>query len=87
MARVVLARSARAQVLELNERFMEAVMDGLGLLEADPEVGRPLRGKLRGLWVLRIGVYRLIYQVRDNGKTVRVVAVRHRAHAYRTDPR
>ena len=87
MARVVLARRARADVFALEQLIAEAVTDALGLLERDPEAGHVLRGRLRGLRSLRVGAYRVIYQVVDDGKTVRVAAVRHRSVAYGSDPR
>lgn len=87
MARIVLARRARADVFALEQLIAEAVTDALGLLERDPEAGHALRGRLRGLRSLRVGAYRVIYQVVDDGKTVRVAAVRHRAVAYGSDPR
>lgn len=87
MARVVLARRAQADVLALDWPIAEAVTDALGGLERQPEAGHPLRGRLRGLRSLRVGSYRVIYQLVDDGKTVRVAAVRHRAVAYGSDPR
>lgn len=87
MARVFFARAARAQVATLDIRVAEAVLDSVTLLEADPEVGHRLRGKLEGLWSLRLGTYRLVYEIRERGKTVRVVAVLHRSIAFRSDPR
>lgn len=71
----------------LDVRIAEAVIDAVTLLEGDPEVGHRLRGRLEGLWSLRLGSYRLIYEIRDAGKTVRVVAVLHRSISYRSDPR
>lgn len=87
MAHVVLARSARAQVLQLPDALAEAVLEALSLLERDAEAGHQLRGRLKGLWSLRVGAYRVIYEMREKGKTVRVCAVRHRAVAYTSDPR
>lgn len=87
MARVVFSREARSHVEGLDARLAEAVLDAITGLEGDPEAGKRLRGRLKGLWSLRIGSYRVIYQVRDRGKTVRIVAVLHRRLAYRSDPR
>jgi mRNA-degrading endonuclease RelE of RelBE toxin-antitoxin system len=42
---------------------------------------------MRGLFSLRVGSYRIIYQLRDEDRTVRVAAIRHRSAAYGTDPR
>lgn len=33
------------------------------------------------------GSYRILYQLTDRGATIRVAAIRHRAIAYRRDPR
>ncbi len=87
MAVVVLARSAREHLLELDWPLIDAVEDALGLLEREPRSGYELRGRLRGLRSLRVGAYRIIYQLGDNDRIVRVAAVRHRSIAYRTDPR
>lgn len=56
------------------------------LPEREPDSGRALRGRLRALHSLRVGAYRIIYQLSENDQTVRVVAIRHRSIAYRTDP-
>jgi mRNA interferase RelE/StbE len=87
VARVVLARRARGELLELNWPLIDAIQDALGLLERDPLVGHALRGRLTGLRSLRVGTFRIIYQLAEDERTVRVVAVRHRSVAYGRDPR
>jgi len=87
VARVVLARSARAELLELDWPLVDAIEDGLGLLERDPVAGHVLRGRLKGLRSLRVGGYGIVYQLAEAEQTVRVVAIRHRSIAYRGDPR
>ena len=62
------------------------VLDSLGGLEPDPHIGHQLRGRLTGLRSYRVGVYRIIYELRDD-KTVRVVAIRHRGNAHDSDRR
>lgn len=87
MARLVLARRARRELLELNWPLIDAIEDALGLLEREPRAGHALRGKLRGLYSLRVGSYRILYQLTDSEQTVRVAAIRHRSIAYGNDPR
>lgn len=87
MARLALARRARRDLLELGWPLIDAIEDALSLLERDPIAGYALRGKLRGLYSLRVGSYRILYQLTDGGKTIRVVAIRHRSLAYGSDPR
>jgi mRNA interferase RelE/StbE len=86
VARVFLVRSARDALAQLDYLLADAVLDALGVLEREPEAGYPLRGRLSGLWSYRVGVYRIIYELRDP-KTVRVVVIRHRGQAYEADPR
>ena len=87
MARVVLARRARGELFDLSWPLIDAAQDALGLLERDPLAGHMLRGRLRGLRSLRVGTYRIVYQLAEADRTVRVVAIRHRSIAYRSDPR
>jgi mRNA-degrading endonuclease RelE of RelBE toxin-antitoxin system len=87
LARLVLARRARRELLELSWPLIDAVEDALGMLEREPRAGHALQGKLLGLYSLRVGAYRILYQLTDGGLTVRVAAIRHRSGAYRGDPR
>jgi mRNA interferase RelE/StbE len=87
LAHLVLARRARRALLELGWPLIDAIEDALGMLERDPFAGYALRGGLRGLYSLRIGTYRILYQLTEGGKTVRVVAIRHRSASYGSDPR
>jgi mRNA interferase RelE/StbE len=87
VAKVVLARRVRQELLDLDWPLIDAVEDALGLLEREPDSGHALRGRLRELRSLRVGAYRIIYQLSQNDQTVRVIAIRHRSIAYRTDPR
>ena len=87
MACVVLARGVRSELLKLDWPLIDAIEEALALLEREPDAGHALRGRLRGLRSLRVGSYRIIYQLAGAGETVRVAAIRHRSAAYTTDPR
>jgi mRNA interferase RelE/StbE len=87
VTRVVVARRARQELLDLSWPLIDAVEDALGLLEREPLLGYELCGRLWGLRSLRVGTYRIIYQIADGAQTVRVAAIRDRSIAYRTDPR
>jgi mRNA interferase RelE/StbE len=86
VARVCLPRTARDALAGLDFLLADAVLDALGELEREPEIGHQLRGRLTGLRSYRVGVYRIIYELRDD-RAVRVVAIRHRGDAYGIDPR
>jgi mRNA interferase RelE/StbE len=87
VAGLVLARCARAELLALDWPLIDAAEEALALLQREPRVGYPLRGRLRGLYSLRVGSYRITYQLADHDKTVRVATIRHRSVAYSSDPR
>jgi mRNA-degrading endonuclease RelE of RelBE toxin-antitoxin system len=67
--------------------LIDAAEEALALLQREPHAGYPLRGRLRGLYSLRVGSYRTIYQLSPNDITVHVAAIRHRSIAYDSDPR
>lgn len=57
----------------------------LGPLLEDPKrVGHQLGRELSGLWSARRGAYRVIYEIDDGAREVRVVRIDHRADVYRT---
>jgi mRNA interferase RelE/StbE len=87
LSRVELVRRARQEILDLDWPLASAVDEALGLLEREPEAGHALRGRLHGLRSLRVGAFRIVYQINERSQVIRVLAVRHRAVAYRTDPR
>ncbi len=58
-------------------------LDGLAE-NAETMRHRMLSGRLRGLFRLRIGDYRLLYTLDRENRTIVVRAVRHRSEVYRT---
>ncbi len=50
-------------------------------LEQEPQSGKPLRGKLHGLWQLRIGSFRVWYEINDEEKKVTLRAILHKDEA------
>jgi mRNA interferase RelE/StbE len=86
LAELLLTERAMRDLAALPRRLQEAVIDTLALLEARPdELGKELRGRLRGLWSCRVGNYRILYTIqgRDPRARVNVRAIRHRGVAYR----
>jgi mRNA-degrading endonuclease RelE of RelBE toxin-antitoxin system len=82
---LVVARPARRAIDRLPEKVAIAVLDYLvgPLLEKPKRVGKPLRGDLAGLHSARVGAYRIVYEIDEAGRTVRVIYIDHRADIYR----
>jgi len=77
-----LTRRAKKDLEALPATVREAVVETIALIEVEPEsIGKRLVGRLEGLWLARIGNYRVLYTIEQRGVTVR--AIRHRAVAYR----
>ena len=53
-----------------------------GLAE-NPTAGTRLKGEFAGLWRVREGDYRIIYELRQSEVTVLVLRVAHRREVYR----
>jgi len=73
------AREFRSLSVDLKRRIRTAV-DILGQNPRPPGV-RKLHGHT-ALYRVRIGQYRLVYEIDDKAKLIRVTRVRHRREAY-----
>jgi mRNA interferase RelE/StbE len=50
----------------------------------DPrELGKAMAGDNAGLWRYRVGDYRVICEIKDQAKSIRVLRIAHRKEAYR----
>jgi mRNA interferase RelE/StbE len=86
LGELLLTERARRDLAALPRGLQEAVIDTLTLLEVRPnELGKELRGRLRGLWSCRVGNYRILYTIEGRDPRARVIvrAIRHRGVAYR----
>jgi mRNA interferase RelE/StbE len=81
---VLLERSAEKDLRRLSSRVHDQVIDRIAALANNP---RPIGSrKLAGTkndWRIRVGDYRVIYEVADSIRVVRVYRIRHRREAYR----
>ncbi len=69
-----------ARVPRLDRLRIVRAIDGLA---EHPLVGSALKGELRGLRRMRVGDYRVVYEVLADTLVVLVVRVAHRREAYR----
>jgi mRNA interferase RelE/StbE len=77
------ARSARKELERLDADLVERVFVRIENLAADPRP--PGCRKLRGnsnLWRIRVGDYRVLYEILDPAITIDIIAIRHRREAY-----
>ncbi len=72
-------RNFRKLTSESQRRVAEKIL----LLETDPTAGKPLHGELKGLSSLRVGPYRVLYEIHDAEIVLHMVT--HRRAAYRSE--
>ena len=83
--RLVVAARAERSLARLPESVASAIVEFMtgALLGAPRRVGHPLQRELFGLWAARRGLYRVVYEIDDDERTVVVLLIDHRADVYR----
>ncbi len=78
------ARSARRELERLDVTLIARVLPKIEALADEPRPSecRKLRGPT-GRWRIRMGAYRVIYEIDDTARIVDIIAIRHRREAYR----
>jgi len=77
-------RRAERGLRRLSKHDFVRVVAGIkGLAENPRPAGCRKIAESASDWRIRVGDYRIIYQVDDKAKAVRVMHVRHRSEAYR----
>ncbi len=81
---ITFAQSARKELEHLSANIVNRVFPKIESLARNPRPSgcHKLQG-FENLWRIRIGDYRVIYQIFDDKMVVDIVAVRHRSQAYR----
>lgn len=81
--RLKLKRVAEDQLAALPNHVREEISSALLRIQANPtEAGTLLLGRLSGRWRTRVGGYRIVYRIRNNGRLVIVDAIRTRGQSY-----
>ncbi len=75
--------SAAKELARLPRDARERLVDAIDTLAETPLAGSVLKGQLLGLRRLRVGNYRIVYEVQENELVVLVIRVAHRREAYR----
>ncbi|MCU4186627.1 type II toxin-antitoxin system RelE/ParE family toxin [Acidiferrimicrobium sp. IK] len=83
--RLVVTATAERSLARLPDSPAAAIVEFMvGALVDNPRrVGHPLQRELAGLWAARRGPYRVVYEIDDDGGTVTVLRIDHRADVYR----
>ena len=80
---VILPRSVQKQLDRLPDQVTNRVLTSLAELETAPRTAGAKRLKGRDAWRIRVGDYRIIYEIHDRELRVLVITVGHRREVYR----
>jgi mRNA interferase RelE/StbE len=80
--RVLLSKSALKELDSLPVGVADRVNERLLQLKENPRPHDCKKLHNKEGWRIRVGDYRVIYQIRDNLLIVFVIRIRHRRHAY-----
>jgi mRNA interferase RelE/StbE len=68
------------EIKALDREVQVRILREINSLKTNPYVGKPLRGEWKGVYSLRIGDYRVLYQIKEN--KVFLLVVGHRKRVY-----
>jgi len=75
------APSFLRRIRRLNKEAQARIIREIKVLSTNPYVGKPLRGEWKGIRSLKIGDYRVLYQIKGN--KVFLLVVGHRKRIYK----
>jgi mRNA interferase RelE/StbE len=80
---IEILRSARKQLERIAADHQERVLTALEALAQTPRPDGCSKLTGREAWRIRIGDYRVVYEIDDEAKIVVIVVIAHRRDAYR----
>ncbi len=80
---IQIERSAQKQLAKINSPFFEAISEKILLLEKDPRPPGCKKLTGRESWRIRVGDYRVIYNISDHILLIMVIDIDHRKQVYR----
>ncbi|WP_446011582.1 type II toxin-antitoxin system RelE family toxin [Candidatus Electrothrix sp.] len=76
-------RSAQKQIRKIDQKDQSRIIAVIASLAEQPRPAGSKKLSGRPAWRIRIGPYRVIYEINDGNISVLVVAVGHRREIYR----
>ena len=80
---VSLTSRARREIRRLDRQVLARISDAIDKLADNPRPAGSLKVKNReGLWRIRVGDWRIGYEIDDVTRVVTVITIGHRSHFY-----
>ncbi|PLX79364.1 MAG: type II toxin-antitoxin system RelE/ParE family toxin [Desulfuromonas sp.] len=75
--------SALKELTKVDKPYRLQIITAIDKLIENPYVGKLLKGELSGLRRIRVGSYRVIYEINEGEVLILVLHVSHRKNIYR----
>lgn len=80
---ISIRQSAVKSLEKIPEPDRLRIIKAIDLLKEHSGAGSVLKGEFSGLRRIRVGMYRVVYEIQDNLLTILVVRINHRRDIYR----
>lgn len=80
---IILPKSVQKELDRLPDEILNRILARLAALEVNPRPADVKKLKGRAAWRIRVGDYRVIYEIHDRILQVIVITVGHRREIYR----
>lgn len=80
---IILKNPAKKFIRRLDDNIKKRIIKKIKSIREYPYSGIRLGGNFKGLWKLREGDYRIIYQIEKNKLIIYVVNIGHRKNIYK----
>jgi mRNA interferase RelE/StbE len=79
---VILPKSVQKQIITIPKEYHPKIFKELENLKINPRPYDCLKITGQDAWRIRVGVYRIIYEIDDENKVVTIYKILHRKEAY-----
>ena len=80
---IILKNPAKKFIRKLDDHIKKRIIEKIKLIEKNPRTGIQLGGNFKGLWKIREGNYRIIYQIIQNKLIIYILNINHRKKIYK----
>lgn len=69
---------------DLSQNLVDRILTKIRASLEDPRAhAKPLKGQAQPTYSLRIGDYRVLFEINDETRTINILLIRHRSRIYR----
>ncbi len=80
---IIIERTARKDIQKINQADQIQIIRAIKQLADEPRPSGCIKLKGRTAWRIRVGDYRVIYEIQDNLLIITVITVGHRRDVYK----